>query len=68
MLPRILSLVACAAGTVCIAVGVFEDLVYYICAAAMLAAAIWELVIITRAHNEYASRPVPFFEEVSDHE
>lgn len=62
VLPRIVALVACAAGTVCIALGVFEDLVYYACAAAMLAAAIWELVIITRAHNEYASRPIPFFE------
>ena len=28
----------------------------------MLAASAAELVIINRAHNEYASRPVPFFE------
>ena len=34
-------------------------------AAVMLVAAIWELGVITRAHNEYASRPVPFFEEES---
>ena len=38
-----------------------EDLVYYGCALAMLAAAIIELVILNRSHNEYASRPVPFF-------
>ena len=31
-------------------------------AAAMLLATIIELVIMNRAHNEYASRPVPFFD------
>ena len=36
---------------------------YFAAAAAMLLAAAWELVTITRAHNEYASRPVPFFQE-----
>ena len=38
-------------------------MLYYGCAAVMLLAAIWELLSITRAHNEYASRPVPFFQE-----
>ena len=40
-----------------------EDLIYYGCAAAMLVASIIELVMMNRAHNEYASRPVPFFGE-----
>ena len=31
--------------------------------AAILIAAMIELVIMNRAHNEYASRPVPFFED-----
>ena len=38
-------------------------MLYYASAAVMLLAAVWELVIIIRAHNEYASRPVPFFQE-----
>ena len=63
VIPYILACAACAAGTACVVLGVFEDLAYYACAAAMLLAAIWQLVIIIRAHNEYASRPVPFFEE-----
>ena len=37
-------------------------MVFYGCAAAMLAAAIWELAVTIRAHNEYASRPVPYFD------
>ncbi len=61
--PRILSLLACAAGLFSLAAGQAEDLIYYACAAAMLAASAAELVIINRAHNEYASRPVPFFGE-----
>lgn len=61
VLPRVLGIIACAAGVFCVLTGVFEDLVYYGIAAAMLLAAILELVIIIRAHNEYASRPVPFF-------
>jgi hypothetical protein len=63
LIPRVVSCVACAAGTIFLALGQVEDLLYYACAAAMLAAACWELVIINRAHNEYASRPVPFFGE-----
>lgn len=61
--PRLLSLAACAAGLAGLLFGQNEDLVYYACAAVMLAAAAAELVIINRAHNEYASRPVPFFED-----
>ncbi len=70
VVPYLLACAACAAGTACVLLGVFEDLAYYACAAAMLLAAIWQLAIITRAHNEYASRPVPFFdeEEVSVHD
>ena len=36
------------------------------CAAAMLTASIAELVMMNRAHNEYASRPVPFFDGKED--
>ena len=63
MIPRILGSAACAAALICVAAGVFEDLAYYGCAVAMLAAAIWELAAIIRGHNEYASRPIPFFEK-----
>ena len=63
MIPRILALVACGAGVFFLLQKNYEDLLYYGCAAAMLLAAAWELVTITRAHNEYASRPVPFFQE-----
>ncbi len=59
--PRIISCAACAAGLFALATKQSEDLVYYGCALAMLAAAIIELVILNRSHNEYASRPVPFF-------
>ena len=54
---------ACAAGAFFLVTGQVEDLIFYACAAAMLAASAIELVIMNRAHNEYASRPVPFFEE-----
>ena len=64
-LPRILSCAACAAGVLFLFLGLAEDILYYGCAALMLAAVIWELLSITRAHNEYASRPVPFFKEES---
>ena len=37
-------------------------MLFYGCAVVMLAAAIWELILIIRAHNEYASRPVPYFD------
>ena len=60
--PRLLAVLACGAGLAGLVLGQHEDLVYYACAAAMLAASAVELVIINRAHNEYASRPVPFFE------
>lgn len=63
MIPRILGCAACAAALFCVSGGVFEDMVYYGCAAAMLLAAIWELAFIIRGHNEYASRPIPFFEK-----
>ncbi len=60
--PRLLAVLACGAGLAGLVLGQHEDLVYYACAGAMLAASAVELVIINRAHNEYASRPVPFFE------
>ena len=41
-------------------------MIYYACAAAMLLASLVELVMINRSHNEYASRPVPFFEGKED--
>ena len=63
MIPRILALVACGAGIFFLLQKNYEDLLYYGCAAAMLLGAAWELVTIIRAHNEYASRPVPFFQE-----
>ena len=66
MWPRILSLAACIAGFAAMALGRVEDMIYYVCAAAMLAASAVELVIINRAHNEYASRPVPFFDREGD--
>ena len=65
LFPRVLSCIACGAGVLFLLTGQHEDLLYYACAAVMLVAAIWELGVITRAHNEYASRPVPFFEEES---
>ena len=60
--PRIVSCVACAAGFLCLLTGQVEDIYYYACAAVLLLAAIWELSVITGAHNEYASRPVPYFD------
>ena len=60
--PRIVSCVACAAGFLCLLTGQVEDIYYYACAAVLLLAAIWELSVITEAHNEYASRPVPYFD------
>ena len=63
ILPRVVSCVACAAGLLFQLMGRNEDMLYYASAAVMLLAAVWELVIIIRAHNEYASRPVPFFQE-----
>ena len=66
--PRIVSCLACAAGFISLAAGQAEDLVYYACAAALLLASAVELVMINRAHNEYASRPVPFFGEKEDAE
>lgn len=59
--PRILSCLACAAGLVSLLSGQVEDLIFYACAAVMLLAMIVELVKMDRDHNEYASRPVPFF-------
>ena len=62
-LPRILCCLACAAGLISLLTSQSEDLIYYICAAVMLATSAVELIIINRSHNEYASRPVPFFGE-----
>ncbi len=62
-LPRLVSFAACLAGLLFLALGMAEDLLYYGCACAMLLSAIWELVLVNRAHNEYASRPVPYFGE-----
>ena len=59
--PRVLSCLGCAAGVFMLLSAQAEDMLYYVCIAALLAAAIWELLIMNRAHNEYASRPVPFF-------
>ena len=61
--PRLLCCLACGAGAFFLVTGQVEDLIFYACAAAMLAASAIELVIMNRAHNEYASRPVPFFGE-----
>ncbi len=66
VLPRILSCLSCCAGLYFLISLQAEDLLFYICAAAMLAAAIWELLLIIRAHNEYASRPVPYFDGKED--
>ena len=62
IIPRILSCAFCAAGLISLITKQAEDILFYGCAAAMLAAAVWELTIIIRAHNEYASRPVPYFD------
>ena len=59
--PRFISCAACAFGLLALALKRPEDWVYYACALAMLAAAIIELVMLNRSHNEFASRPVPFF-------
>ena len=56
-------LLTLAVGTVLLFQGRSEDMVYYGCCAAMMAAAIGGLTLINREHNEYASRPVPFFEK-----
>ena len=65
LLPRIVSCLVCGAGLYFLIMRQPEDLYYYGCASAMLLAAVWELLIVTRGHNEYASRPIPFFEEES---
>ena len=59
--PRALAALACAAGLVSLLSGQSEDMIFYACGAAMLAASLLELILMNRAHNEYASRPVPFF-------
>ena len=61
--PRLISCLACAAGLAAFLMSQAEDLIYYACAAALLLASLAELFIINRSHNEYASRPVPFFGE-----
>ncbi len=61
--PRLLSALAAGAGLASMLTGQSEDLIYYACAGAMLIACGIELVIMNREHNEYASRPVPFFGE-----
>jgi len=63
MIPRLLACGSAAAGLILLIRGTAEDMAYYLATAGMLGAAIWELVMINRAHNEYASRPVPFFGE-----
>ena len=60
--PRLLCLAACGAGFLCLAAGQVQDLYYYACAAAVLISSLIELILVNRAHNEYASRPVPFFD------
>ena len=59
--PRLLSLLACGAGCFCLLTGRVDDYLYYICAAAILVCTCVELVMVNQAHNEYASRPVPYF-------
>ena len=60
--PRLLSVLAVGAGFAAMMMGQVEDLVYYGCAAAMLISCGIELAIMNRDHNEYASRPVPYFD------
>ena len=62
VIPRIISCAAAAAGLIFLITAQAEDMLFYACTAAMLCAAIWELIIIIRAHNQYASRPVPYFD------
>ncbi len=62
VVPRVVNCLICAAGLVSLLTKQAEDMVFYGCAVAMLAAAIWELAVTIRAHNEYASRPVPYFD------
>ena len=64
--PRLLACLTCAAGLASLISGQTEDLIYYACAAGMLVVSIAELIIMNRAHNEYASRPVPFFDGKED--
>lgn len=66
--PRLLCMAACAAGLVFLILRLVEDTLFYGCAAAMLLSSAIELLIINRAHNEYASRPVPFFGEKEGNE
>ena len=61
--PRALCCLACCAGLFFLATKQIEDLLFYGCAAAMLISSGLELLMVNLAHNEYASRPVPFFEE-----
>ena len=61
--PRLISCAACLAGLIALLAGQVEDMIFYICSVAMLIASLIELLSINRAHNEYASRPVPFFGE-----
>jgi hypothetical protein len=61
VLLRLIPCLACLAGLVSLLMNQAEDLVYYACAGAILLAAMLELIIVNREHNEYASRPVPFF-------
>ncbi len=61
--PRALCFLACGAGLFFLTIGTIEDMIFYACAAAMLISTGVELILINTAHNEYASRPVPFFGE-----
>ena len=63
MIPRILACVGSVGGLILLIRGTAEDMAFYAVSLGMLGAAIWELGMINRAHNEYASRPVPFFGE-----
>ncbi len=61
-IPRVLSCLLCGAGLYFVMSRQAEDLLFYAVSAGLLAAAIWELILIIRGHNEYASRPVPYFD------
>jgi len=58
-LPRTLGCVFMLIGTAFLWL-THEDLLYYLAAFGLLAIAVWELFLVIRAHNEYASRPAPY--------
>ena len=61
-IPRAASCLICGVGLYFLLSKQAEDMLFYGCTIGLLLSAVWELFLIIRGHNEYASRPVPYFD------